>query len=1578
MMNRSGRKKGDSEAGRTPRGGSFSRRNPTAQNDEMVAGPPGLGDKMAEGVDESLEMPAPSLASIPTRSSSWDNSFSEGEGYSGRRSRAERRKLDTTTPTLIDEEDESDEEMLSLEQERVRLGMTNKDESSVSLTPGGGMYSSMAEQTTASLRRTPGASAMHRSQQPVSSAISTEDSAIFKFGLNLSTPMEKSGRLIDKESPLEPVKSMDSYSSSASSDNLGAQVEHTEYSQASRPPRAPPSATRPQEQRENLSYTPAGWTLSKNPHLEVSHGAFSPHTLRLTEDIDNLLLDEDDNTNQTLLARQQVFRNQLKSVLSVQSPIQPAGEEPEGDTQDSWMASYIFDQDGGSATSAKPTRSSQARGRRSSGRRSRTSDAAKEASGPLLQGQTPQQKPKPVRRTSVESKFSVSSFATQDGTVLTDTSREDMNRTGSRSFNFGGAFEPTARRDNTGSFRPFVPASERGPSQDTSFGSEATMLSEPRSISGSGNQNFNRDRDGLFQPSTQRPQAQSQNPYQYGGFQQAAPVPQSSTQPLFMHHSQGEQMAPHHSSSGMGFHGHAQAGGYDNQMFNNGPPNNNIPMGFQPPMGAYQMDQARMSNPVGQPFMPMHHQQNPQHGFVPPGWSNMPQYAADSRQREAGWQPRNDGWGPVNEFGYGPGIMDPRMQMTPSPQFGNWQESDMSGPDFNHFHQHSHMPSQGPPGHHMFPAVSVSPIPPVMHLPPHSNRPYGTDDNREALDRKQGKKGFREKKSSEQGKAGRKKSEGKSTSDKGKKKKTAPAQGKKTGASEKKKQSGEAALSKPKGKHTAGNQESKSEKDKTGKTTTQADAKRAELMESPATRSAFKDFYREFRAKERSSFQEAEDFAFQTMKDGTIPEQIYWRVYLELADLAKRSNKFDNARQLYRKVCQLQPYASQGWLEYSKLEEECGHLNRCSKILHSGLSYCDLSENLLTRAIKHEEKMGNIVLARQLLARLKHAGIEKVWRTVLEGALMEARVGNSLMARKVLKVLMHHVPWYGPLYLEAYRLERDLGRHLDALAIVERGLASIPRYGPLWFGAFRLCEALDVKEGAVSLPRTKAMFERAIANISRELLWKVHLEAAQIFERNAGRIAASADSTTSPDDDLLLCRHRFAKTVVCCPANLSWKVWLASGRMELSFGNADKARMLFLRAMRVVPEKGKVAALLECARLEEFIGKPTLARALLSKGRHEVGSDWKIWLESVLLEVRSGHHFRAIDLAKHALETHNGTGRLWAALIQLRYYDGGEDAQNSALKRALMAVPKSGEVWCEGGRIHMNPFSRTFDLAVARRHLFFATRFTPQYGDSFLEALKLDLLEQWIAPVAFNLWKGMERSYAENIIASRDDDSLIDQVLTDIVRRTFRLVRLALGKAQQGRTFQGIESEANIISPLRNGLSHTFCEKIVDNSELELRCANADPNYGPLWFHCREGRLDTARTVIASAREIFVEDLIAHADVYVAAIVRRFALIVALKHQEQTARFGKGGCHETDATDTTADVEALDGWEALLEARLRSAPSLEKMIDQEAAVGKSGTDFLTGLVEMNKPRPLEAFSLVQRRKAIFGSDALFS
>jgi hypothetical protein len=58
------------------------------------------------------------------------------------------------------------------------------------------------------------------------------------------------------------------------------------------------------------------------------------------------------------------------------------------------------------------------------------------------------------------------------------------------------------------------------------------------------------------------------------------------------------------------------------------------------------------------------------------------------------------------------------------------------------------------------------------------------------------------------------------------------------------------------------------------------------------------------------------------------------------------------------------------------------------------------------KAIKIEEKGGNLLRIRQLLGLLNEVPFEKVWRLILEGALFEGRNGNKEGTRTVFKYLI--------------------------------------------------------------------------------------------------------------------------------------------------------------------------------------------------------------------------------------------------------------------------------------------------------------------------------------------------------------------------------------------------------------------------------------------------------------------------------------------------------------------------------------------------------------------------------------------
>lgn len=476
------------------------------------------------------------------------------------------------------------------------------------------------------------------------------------------------------------------------------------------------------------------------------------------------------------------------------------------------------------------------------------------------------------------------------------------------------------------------------------------------------------------------------------------------------------------------------------------------------------------------------------------------------------------------------------------------------------------------------------------------------------------------------------------------------------------------------------------------------------------------------------------------------------------------------------------------------MEEENGFLDKAYNILKVALISCSkLNESLLPRMIKLRERQFRHDRTREWLSMLKYESLEKTWKSILEGCLFEARVGNFDATRDMLKYLMRHVPWYGPLYLEAYRLEEREEKDDEALKIIGKGLMELPRYGPLWFGMMHIKERRDVQEERCqwqrgmtpTLRQTSADCAAAVVFISRELMWRVYLEKYFVEER-AMEIAARGlynhqpyfdrePSTTSGvsqrrERSLTQCRDTVSgpqcrialcQSLLLCANNLRWKVLLIGARCELRLGNETAARHLLAQAYEEIPKKSLSSVVIECSRLEEYLGHVSRARKILRNACLDSGADWRLFYEWMLLEARQGSHClpRALQVASVAVVQHESTGRIWALLLQLchrweafrpylppasshlsfhiletphltSYTSSHVSPRDIAVRKAIDEVPKSGEVWCEEGRARLNPLlpKEFFDLTRAQEALTFAMQFTPQFGDTLIEYLRLELL----------------------------------------------------------------------------------------------------------------------------------------------------------------------------------------------------------------------------------------------------------
>ena len=169
----------------------------------------------------------------------------------------------------------------------------------------------------------------------------------------------------------------------------------------------------------------------------------------------------------------------------------------------------------------------------------------------------------------------------------------------------------------------------------------------------------------------------------------------------------------------------------------------------------------------------------------------------------------------------------------------------------------------------------------------------------------------------------------------------------------------------------------------------------SDLVESPTSKNKYKLLQNQIKELEKAnaSYKQVNVRCMELILSLKVPQKMQWRVFLDMADFAKRESKFDEARYLFQLVASMQPFAYQGWLEFSKMEEECGNQQKSLDILLNGLKFNPLNENLFIKSIKVQERMGNFKEIRQMIDDLKQKemSIEKTWRILLEGALFEGR-----------------------------------------------------------------------------------------------------------------------------------------------------------------------------------------------------------------------------------------------------------------------------------------------------------------------------------------------------------------------------------------------------------------------------------------------------------------------------------------------------------------------------------------------------------------------------------------------------------
>mgnify|MGYP003647592278 CR=1 FL=1 len=159
-------------------------------------------------------------------------------------------------------------------------------------------------------------------------------------------------------------------------------------------------------------------------------------------------------------------------------------------------------------------------------------------------------------------------------------------------------------------------------------------------------------------------------------------------------------------------------------------------------------------------------------------------------------------------------------------------------------------------------------------------------------------------------------------------------------------------------------------------------------------------------------------------------------------------------------------------------------------------------------------------------------------------------------------------------------------------------------------------------------------------------------------------------------------------------------------------------------------------------------------------------------------------------------------------------------------QKALLEVPKSGEVWCEGARICL----RRGDWRNAHKYLDFAILFTPQVGD-ISALLFFDQSDQSLFCVSI-----ISREVDEIVLRflfAQYGDSFVEFLRLELLEARENLVREDPSRAWRTGKMREGEGGGEVV---QTAFALADLVEQANIEPIERLCVNVDPNYGAMWL----------------------------------------------------------------------------------------------------------------------------------------------
>lgn len=229
--------------------------------------------------------------------------------------------------------------------------------------------------------------------------------------------------------------------------------------------------------------------------------------------------------------------------------------------------------------------------------------------------------------------------------------------------------------------------------------------------------------------------------------------------------------------------------------------------------------------------------------------------------------------------------------------------------------------------------------------------------------------------------------------------------------------------------------------------------------------------------------------------------------HIDEAIVAKRECRFAEARAIFVQLVFLFPTNLQVWMEFARLEMECGEYTSARNVLAAATTQIPDNEGLLQKSLKVEERLGDVDALLNTLRELRNLDTQKSVKTMMDGVKSLVRTGYEKIAFDYYMAVTNNPRYFtGNFFLEFLEFQTFTGSYVETLEQIPAALRRFPKYGPLWFFCLDVLQHScfvhwDGVRPSMDAQELETVLHEAQVTLSSDILWRVHFIRIQFYLR---------------------------------------------------------------------------------------------------------------------------------------------------------------------------------------------------------------------------------------------------------------------------------------------------------------------------------------------------------------------------------------------------------------------------------------------------------------------------------------------